>query len=105
MIVALLPSWLFPNLLINDYYTHKNVLAGGCESAATISVAVGSGKNPEKGSKVLDSNLRTKWVSFGKGESLWLELEPPGETAQTVVDSVAIAFRKVKSWAIVTINK
>lgn len=40
--------------------------------------------------KVLDLNLRSKWVSFGKENSLWLELAAP-----TVVDSVAVAFRKV----------
>lgn len=40
---------------------------------------------------MVDNNLRTKWVAKGKGESLWLELAAP-----TVIDSVAIAFRKVE---------
>lgn len=66
------------------------MLTGGCATPADISVAVGSGKKPEKGKKVLDSNIRTKWVSHGDGESLWLELAAP-----TIIDSVAIAFRKV----------
>lgn len=73
--------------------------AGGCEIPAAVSLAVGSGGNPKKGNKVTDSNLRSKWVSFGDGESLWLEIAIP-----TVIDSVAIAFRKVMTqvdcWAL-----
>lgn len=71
-------------------------IAGGCELPAAVSVAVGSGTKPEKGMKVIDLNLRSKWVSFGKENSLWLELAAP-----TVVDSVAVAFRKVK-WGVKT---
>lgn len=41
--------------------------------------------------RVIDNNLRTKWVAKGKGQSLWLELAMP-----TVIDAVAIAFRKVE---------
>lgn len=55
-----------------------------------VTAAVGSGRKPERGSRVLDQNLRTKWVAKGKGESLWLELAAP-----TVIREVAIAFRKV----------
>ena len=69
--------------------TASNVV-GGCELPAAVSVAVGSGTKPEKGMKVLDLNLRSKWVSFGKENSLWLELAAP-----TIIDSVAVAFRKV----------
>lgn len=58
---------------------------------ATISSVVGFGKRPGSGGKVVDNNLRTKWVEFGVGKSLWLELARP-----TVINSVAIAFRKVR---------
>ena len=70
----------------------KNVLAytGGCDTAAAVTVVAGSGLQPEDGVKVIDNNLRTKWVAKGRGESLWLELAAP-----TIIDSVAIAFRKV----------
>lgn len=56
-----------------------------------MATVAGSGVKPEGGIRVVDNNLRTKWVAKGKGESLWLELAAP-----TVIDSVAIAFRKVE---------
>lgn len=62
----------------------------GCETPAAVTVVAASGLKPEAGVKVIDNNLRSKWVAKGKGESLWLELATP-----TVIDSVAIAFRKV----------
>lgn len=66
---------------------------GGCETPAAVTAVAGSGLKPEGGIKVVDNNLRTKWVAKGKGESLWLGLASP-----TVIDSVAIAFRKVRGW-------
>lgn len=63
---------------------------GGCENPAAVTVVAGSGLKPEEGAQVIDYNIRSKWVAKGEGESLWLELASP-----TVIDSVAIAFRKV----------
>eukprot|EP00752_Nemacystus_decipiens_P009533 g8521.t1 len=71
---------------------------GGCDTPAAVTAVAGSGTKPEKGIRVVDNNLRTKWVAKGKGESLWLGLAAP-----TVIDSVAIAFRKAKEAEAVTI--
>lgn len=72
---------------------------GGCTNPAAVAVAVGSGENPEKGYKVLDSNLRSKWTAWGHGASVWLELEAP-----TVIDAVAIAFKKVSNRLCVSVS-
>lgn len=69
------------------------VYIDGCETPAAVTVVAGSGLKSEDGVKVIDNNLRSKWVAKGKGESLWLGLATP-----TVIDSVAIAFRKVGGW-------
>ncbi|CAM9458444.1 unnamed protein product [Ectocarpus sp. 6 AP-2014] len=61
----------------------------GCENPAAVTVVAGSGLKPENGVRVIDYNIRSKWVAKGEGESLWLELASP-----TVLDSAAIAFRK-----------
>ena len=58
-----------------------------------MATVAGSGLKAENGIRVVDNNLRTKWVAKGKGESLWLGLAAP-----TIIDSVAIAFRKVGEW-------
>lgn len=68
----------------------KQAPSGGCQHPAAISVSLGAGEKTGKESKVLDSNLGSEWIAWGKGESMWLELASP-----TVIDAVAIAFRKV----------
>lgn len=77
---------------------------GGCKNPAVIRTAVGSGKNSEHASKVYDSNLKSKWIAWGEGESIRLELATP-----TVIGSVAIAFRKVRHdkfpWPVLSLSE
>ncbi|CAM9660137.1 unnamed protein product [Pylaiella littoralis] len=65
------------------------MISGGCETPAAVTIIAGSGLKTEEVTRVADSNIRTSWSAKGEGESLWLELASP-----TVIDSVAIAFRK-----------
>lgn len=78
-------------LIVSLFWNSCTSISGGCIHPAIVSTAVGSTSDPEMGKHVLDSNLRTKWIAFGEGQSLWLELAAP-----TVVDSIAIAFRKAR---------